>query len=212
MITKLTSKEFTAFNLRHRIALAMLTLLVFCTSAHAQGAVEQIRKRYAAAKAQVEAMGKDDYHPEEFYQLNVTQFLPATGRHEKKVCLYYDFLDDDEIYPSHRLSLVTSKYNFAAREYYEEYLYDEKGNVSFIYSNPSEVDFDGVGCELRFYFSGNHLIKVLVKNRAPGESTFKETYSGTSVPAAYSDYYKQYVSKAKKHYQLFQTIENSTYL
>lgn len=211
MKTRFTTKDFMAFTLRHRIAMAMLMLLVFCTSAQAQGAVEQIRKRYAAVKASVEAMGKDDYNPEEFYQLNVTQLLPATGRHEKKVCLYYDFLDDDEIYPSHRLSLVTSKYNFAAREYYEEYLYDEKGNVSFIYSNLSEVDF-GVGCELRFYFNGNRLIKVLVKNRAPGESTFKETYSGTSVPAAYTDYYNQYVSKAKKHYQLFQAIESSTYL
>ena len=34
---------------------------------------------------------------------------------------------------------LTAKYNFAAREYYEEYLYDDKGQVMFIYAyTPNE--------------------------------------------------------------------------
>jgi hypothetical protein len=98
----------------------------------------------------------------EYYDLHVIQNLPATGPHHENIRMFYgkEEQEDEENYnpyPPHYLRFTTAKYNFAARQFYEEYLYDNKGQVIFIYAITPDVDENMTLYELRMWFNGKHL-------------------------------------------------------
>ena len=121
-------------------------IFIFCLTwtltAGAQNTIENIRKEYQAVHEMIAQMTPDKdgmwQMPPTYFDLNVVQNLPATGPHKENIRMYYGELESDEEeynpYPPHYLRFTTAKYNFAAREFYEEYLYDNKGNVMFIYA------------------------------------------------------------------------------
>ena len=200
-----------------RLIALILTMMLVALGSMAQTAKPQdpkaaIRKHYAAAKAYVEQQqqvedGGDIYPVTQCFTAQVKQNLPATGYHYEDMKMYYreELKEEGQIYPDLFLDFATKRYNFAAREYYEEYLYDQQGRIEFIYSAQPDLS-DGKDYELRFYFNNGELIEVIVKSRQMDGGTFDTIYQGKTVPAPYSDSYKSRLGAAKGIMALFKTI------
>lgn len=179
----------------------------------AQVTVESIRKEYNSIKSDLAEMMKEDGIPAEYYTVQVKQNLPATGPHFEDVIFYWGENDDDEIYPSHYVRYASTKYNFAVREYYEEYLYDQKGNTLFIYARNPEIGFDdGIIYDFRFYLNKGAAFNVIIKSSTDFGKTFKDEYTGKTVPKQYTDLFKGYLESSKRYKKLFEAIESSNHL
>ena len=113
-------------------ALTLLLCLVWSLSAVAQNTIDSIRKEYQGVKEWIALMSENfpsDGIPPEYYELRVAQNLAGSGPHHENIRMYYGELASDEEgdpYPPHFLRFATAEYNFAAREYHEEYLFDDK--------------------------------------------------------------------------------------
>ena len=176
----------------------------------AQNTVESIRKEYQSVHEMMSMMSDDfpaEGMPPEYYDLHVVQNLPGTGPHHEKIRMYYGEVEstseeeDYNPYPPHFLRFVTAKYNFAAREFYEEYLYDAKGRVMFIYCKTPEVNDDMSPCELRMWFDGKRLLRFKGDNTT--SNTIPEKYRGEA------DRCKQ---RAGRFLEMFKGIDDNTYL
>ena len=111
----------------------------------------------------------------------------------------------------HYLQFTTAKYNFAAREFYEEYLYDDRGQVMFIYARTPDVDSGFVVLyELRMWFDNGHLLRFTAK-REEGKA-FKEIYSGTTIPEMYQSETDRCRQRAQRFLTMFKGIDDNTYL
>lgn len=211
----------------------LLLLLCFTAPASrlvAQDALESIRKQYAEIKERIQRMSEPDSWPPEFYQVGVSQNLPGTGLHREDIRMYYDEVrtKEDEIYPPHRICFASSKYNFAARKFYEEYLYDESGKAVFIYARNPDFVF-GLDYDFRFYLNKGKLIWAVIKCRpvegailsaitdiwdasAPTDSEgFRKMYEGSKPPEEYKAFYAGFLQSATKFPALFKAIDGSTY-
>ncbi len=199
-----------------QILRTIFLLLTMCFAAHAiqaQDAKKAIREHYAAVKEQLkmydELKATGDLYPvPQIYSVVVKQNLPATGYHEENIQMIYreETDSDEQIYPNLYLDFATKKYNYAAREFYEEYLYDKQGRVQFIYA--LESDFNEVfQREYRFYFSQGKLIDVNVKSRAKDGEPFTNAYTGKTVPQQYRSYYQDRLSTAKSIQTVFDAID-----
>ncbi|MBQ6202516.1 MAG: hypothetical protein IJK46_00265 [Prevotella sp.] len=198
--------------------------LLICMAAclqlgHAQNTMESIRQRYTEAKKYIEShQGTQDNDGSdwgEYYHMEARLFLPATGGHKEDVYMYWNEREEDVVYPSHYLTFATSKYNYAARNFYDEYLFDEDGKVAFVYVydpltsiSDDEPDME---YEFRFYLNKGKLIKAIVKRRADDQQPFTEVYSGTSLKNRLSTVYDQYVTKAECIRKMFIAIEEEAY-
>ena len=150
--------------------------------AKAQYTIEDIRKSYASVKEYIAQMSGEfptDGIPDEYYHLNIEQNLPGTGPHHEHLWMYYSELEGSPIYPPHYLWFATRKYNYAVREYYEEYLYDRKGQIMFIYATNPDVIFGEI-FEFRLYYDGQRLLKCIVKQRKWDEKNYREVYNGSA--------------------------------
>ena len=203
-----------------------LAILLFCLALHAQWGVAQntmasIRQRYAAMKEYINTHnGTNDNDGAEWmecYHVEARHFLPATGGHKENVYMYFGEKEnpDDLIYAKHWLKFVTTKYNYAVREYYEEYLYDEDGNIAFIYAFQPWLDIEDksedMDYEFRFYFNKGKLINTVVKKSPLGENAFVEDYSGATVKKAYQEFYQGFIARSKDFMKLFYSMENAMY-
>ena len=116
---------------------------------------------------------------------------------------------------------MTAKFNFTAREYYEEYLYDEKGQVMFIYAISPDVGENMIPYEMRMWFDGKRLLRFTAKN-AEGATTseygsllkapFKEVYSGAVIPEMYIMETDRCKQRAQRFLKMFKGIDDNTYL
>ena len=191
----------------------------------AQNTIESIRKAYQGQKEEIARMSENfpgEDTPHVYYHLHVSQNLPGTGMHHENVRMYYGELPSEEEgdpFPPHYLSFVSAKYNFAAREYYEEYLYDDKGQLMFIYAYTPNEELTRM-LEFRLYFDGQRLLRLNVK--ASGDSvsfsdpllasSFKDVYTGTTIPEEYSEYCSIYTFWASNYLKMFEAIDNRTHL
>jgi len=194
----------------------LLLTLAMLQVAEAQHTIALIRKAYQEQKEQI-ALMSDNFPaegcPPEYYHLHTAQNLPGTGPHHENIRMYYDDVETEEdvIIPPHRLTFVSSKYNFAAREFYEEYLFDKQGQVMFIYARTPDVEFPKVH-ELRLYFDGQRLLRLNVKE-AEGQDhlLFKDIFTGETIPEAYKEFCLKYQDQARKFLTLFKSVDESTY-
>lgn len=202
--------------------IAFLLLAACWQTAMAQNTVESIRERYQAMKEYAAShQGTNKYDGAdfgEFYHLEGRQWLPATGGHIEDTYLYYGEVesDGDVIYAPHYVKFVTKKYNYAAREYYEEYLYDADGNVAFIYAydpmyrcGDSQEDQQ---YEFRFYFNRGKLLKAVIKCKNYQEKEYREVWNAKTIQPLYADVLKQYQASAKQLRELFVNIEKEAYV
>jgi hypothetical protein len=205
---------------------------LFCAtwilSATAQNTIESIRKEYNDVHVWISHMMPNEEGetgmPPEYYELNVIQNLPGTGPHREVVRMFYgeEEAAEDVIYPPHYLRFATAKYNFAAREFYEEYLYDEKGRVMFIYAITPDADPNMTPYELRMWFDGKRLLRFTAKKydgpkgyldiASLRKGTFKEVYSGTDIPEMYQLEANRCKDRALRFLEMFKGIDKNTYL
>lgn len=184
-----------------------ILMLVFCMPvAQAQESVEVIRTHYYAVKERISEM-EAQQRPFEYYQVKVAQNLPGTGGHEETVNMYYGDREDHEIWPSHWLELVTTHYNFAARQYYEEYLFHQNGDIAFIYARNPDVEF-GWEYDFRFYFDDG-LQKVDIRRRKINTTDFQQVYDGDEVPQEYHSFFYQFTDRIKLYRILFNAVDEN---
>ena len=184
--------------------------------ASAQNTVESIRKEYQEVQQHIQRMmDPESFVPKEFYALTVHQNLPATGPHQEDIHLYYneDEDDEDKIYLPHYLRFATTKYNIAARPFYEEFLYNKKGEVIFIYGRKLDNDVTKL-YEFRMWYDGNRLLQVMIKSDEsddPNKPEFKDMYTGKTVPEQFSGECNELEAEAQMMKQLFKDIDSSRY-
>ena len=206
-----------------------LLLMVASQMGWAQHTIESIRKTYADVKESI-AMMSDNFPsegiPAEYYHLRVAQNLRATGPHTEDIRMYFNEVEQDEDedwnpYPFHWLRLATAKYNFAVRQYYEEYLYDDKGQVMFIYAITPEIGDDMIPYELRMWFDGKRLLRFTAKKAEVtipfdydnlSAFKYKEEYSGTTIPGQYSSETDRLKDRAQHLLKMFEGIDRNKYI
>jgi len=185
----------------------------------AQNTVESIRQRYAAIQDYIAThTGSNEYDGSdwsEYYHVESRQFLPGTGGHKEDIYMYWNEREEEKVYPSHYITFATVKYNFAARKYQEDFLYDEDGKLAFVFGYDcdaynGETSLGGEH-EFRFYLNKGKLIRAIVKKRTDMTQPFKEVYSGTTLPQAYRYFFENYQEKAEKIRQMFIAIEKEAY-
>ena len=202
--------------------------MVWALSTEAQNTIESIRKEYQGVKEWIALMSEDfpsDGIPPEYYELHVVQNLPGSGPHHENIRMYYGELESEEEgdpYPPHFLRFATAEYNYAAREYREEYLFDNKGQLLFIYILTPGVTYSMETVhELRMWFDGDHLLYFTAK-KAEGmdyidletlrETTFHEEYSGDTIPDIYLNETTRCQHRAIRLLGMFENIDENTYL
>lgn len=207
--------------MKKNIALAALMLLccAWSLSAQAQDAKKSIREHYAAIKEMIAGYAeiKDEEYPvNEHYEVTILQNLPGTGRHQENVIMYYGEKEnpEDEVYPLHFLEYVSASYNFSAMKFYEELLFDEKGDITFIYAHDPSSFSDEFDCEfeVRFYFSGGKLIDTLLKSRKYGQTEYTTEFEGKTLPQKYQVIYDHYMNEVSKYRRLFEAVDGSAHL
>lgn len=189
----------------------------------AQTSIDNIRKHYNETKAWVDGMADPYEFPIEmsedkpnapaYYFVDIEENYPGTGMHHEKVYIYHvdvEGSEEGEVFPPQRLDFAKTNYNFAAREFYEEYLYDKKGRIEFIFASQC-VDKVIQDTEFRFYFNAGKLIKVIVKTRDNENDNYKEVYNGTKVPEKYKQEYESLVNKAGHIKKMFEGIYGYQY-
>lgn len=198
--------------------LSGLLVMAGVLSVAAQDAMSVIRKHYAEAKQKVEQYEKTEeeegYTFPLYYEVNIQQNLPGTGPHRENVRMYYWEEDNEDWQPDEPmlfrgLQFVTYKYNFAAREFYEEYLYDKKGNIEFVYCR--SADMDEYGGEYRLYFKNGELFRVLVSTYNLETEKYEQTYTGTKMPEKYSREYKSCIYYIKQFKNWFDELDSHTF-
>ena len=218
-------------NMMKRIVLAIACLALSLQLTEAQNTIESIRKEYQDVHEWIGHMMPNDEGmtemPPEYYDLNVVQNLPATGPHHENIRMFYGEVENDEEsedwtpYPDHWLRFVTAKYNFAAREFYEEYLYNDKGQVMFIYAITPDVGENVIPYELRLWFNGKKLLRFTAKKADLKEGEYidnmatlkyKEVYSGTTIPELYEREAGRSQQRALRFLEMFKGIDKNTYL
>ena len=189
--------------------------------AMAQDEISTIRKHYAEAQEMVaeyaawEKEGECSMPCPMYYEVNIKQNLPGTGYHKERIRLYFFEKENeegnaDEPMLFRSLHFVTWKYNYAAREFYEEYLYDEKGNIEFAYVRNADMDHFKGG-EMRCYFQNSNLFKVLVSIRNEETEKYEQKYSGTMVPKEYARVYEGCQHEIDRFKHLFEEIDGETF-
>ena len=201
--------------------IAFVGMMVCVLTVSAQDAVSTIRKHYTetqqmvAQYAEWEKEGDWTMPCPMYYEVNIKQNLPGTGYHKEWIRLYFYEKENYEGQPDEpmlfrNIHFVTAKYNYAAREFYDEYLFDEKGNLEFIFARNADID-DFKGGEYRFYFQKGKLIKAIVSVRNPATEKYEQKYTGMKVPEEYESDYKDYLGKAEHYKDLFKTIDAGTF-
>ena len=203
-----------------RIATISILLLI-PLFVNAQDVIEKIRSHYKEAKARIEEMeeGSLDYPFPKYFEVIIKENYPGTGPHVEDVHIYQvveDGYGEEVIFPPCRIDFVTVDYNFAPRKYYEEYLYDKKGNIEFIYAyNP--WDEDDMAWEYRFYFSNGKPIKTIVRKFPITDTYLKnedfslvtnyaDVYNGKTVPKEYKKVYQVFLNSAIRYKNLHDSV------
>ena len=186
-----------------------------------QNTVDNISSRYKAIKDYIATHTGDDQYDGadwgEYHHLTTRQWLPGTGGHVEDIYLYWDEVEgsDELVYPPHRLKFATTRFNYAARRFYQEYLYDADGQVAFIYAYDPSTSFgdndEYMEYELRFYLNKGRIVKAIIKQKAEPDQPYKEEWQGAQLPAKYRSTLDQYLDKAKSLREMFLSIEKATY-
>lgn len=212
-----------------KIIAAIAFLALSALAAEAQNTIESIREAYAGVKECISMMNDSfpaEGIPPEYYHLHVAQNLPATGGHTEDIRMYFNEVEQDEDenwtpYPDHWLRLATAKYNFAIRQFYEEYLYDDKGQVMFIYAITPEIGDEMIPYELRMWFDGKRLLRFTAKKAEITQPfdyedlssfKYKEEYSGTTIPEQYRGETDRCKKQAQRLLVMFKGIDKNKYI
>lgn len=138
--------------MRKILFLTFAFVLVLCASAQAQNdseVIKAVRVAYAAAKEKIKQDGEDAQSRGDAV-VTMHYNVPATGPRTTVAHCFFD-LDTDEDGAHYYPYFITLKYNVAAREYYEEYLFSpESGKLCFAFIQ--QDTYGGTKNEERYYY------------------------------------------------------------
>ena len=131
------------------------TILVLALGAAASAqndtdVVKEVRAAYAAAKEKIQQRQEETGEPRNDAVVTLHYNVPATGPRTTVAHCYFD-LDTDEDGAHYYPYFITLKYNVAAREFYEEYLFHpESGRLQFVFIQ--QDTYEGTKNEERYYY------------------------------------------------------------
>lgn len=148
-------------------ALILALLIAITSSAQTASAVQRIREMYASALnlVKMQDVYREDGIPENNTQIVMKRNLPGTGEQKSVMNFYYSEDDSEESFESNRFFFpvfVTVKYNYAAVNFYDEYLFDEEGKPAFLFRRSDSYSEEGKVDEQRFYIAGGKVVKKLI--------------------------------------------------
>ena len=144
--------------------------------------IQLAREKYAEGLSLIQANAGEEY-PLNFTTVVREQNWAAIGPKTEKMQFYYNEIEDEEDpYPvGYALRMVRYTYNIAARNFLEEYLFDDNGKPLFFFTHFEEmlnsVD-DSFEFEVRYYYDENgnvirSIFKMMDKNGKMKEITTK---------------------------------------
>jgi hypothetical protein len=135
--------------------------------------VELIRMIYSTTNAKIEKVekgGEEDrlagIAVNELVVNKTGKSWPAVGNFKEVYRFYYDN-DGENPYPS-RLLKITKSTESAARRYFEEYVYDLKGNLVFYFERSEEGEKP---LERRIYFDSGKAFRIVDEGKARDKLT-----------------------------------------
>jgi hypothetical protein len=135
--------------------------------------VELIRMIYSTTSAKIEKVekgGEEDrlagIAVNELVVNKTGKSWPAVGNFNEVYRFYYDN-DGENPYPS-RLLKITKSTESAARRYFEEYVYDLKGNLVFYFERSEEGEKP---LERRVYFDSGRAFRIIDDGKARDKLT-----------------------------------------
>ena len=152
------------------LALVILLAAGSFTSINAQtdpsvkSEVNNIRAAYAKAKKEIAQNDAGTTRERSDMVVTSHYMVPSCGLCTETIHYYYTLkIDELTTQPYYLIYFITRKYNVAARQFYEEYLYEGEGpTLKFAFRQYDEID--GNKAEERFYFNYYGLIWKLAKN------------------------------------------------
>ncbi|MBQ9357440.1 MAG: hypothetical protein IJT98_09160 [Prevotella sp.] len=145
-------------------ALAFLLPLRAQTGTASSDAVAQIRQRYAEAHEMM-AYNNTSLETQNQLTVNGSFMCPGTGHRDEQIQYFFttDFDEDSGNYASSPYFIMRS-YNVAARRFYEEFLYNNQGDLIFSYFKGD--DFEGGTAECRYYWNdGGELVHKQIQGQ-----------------------------------------------
>lgn len=184
-----------------------LILLCICGIADAGAQnIASIRERYSTIKDMI-AYQQPDKNTNNTSTVTWSQNAPETGPQIYNYTLYFTPVEynEDGYMKNQKLQFVQSKYNIAASDFYEEYLYDRFENLVFIYTrHPSE---DGnATIDTQVYLNQGTILKMTINEVKDGKS--KLLYSGKSYNND-PQYMKPTIDKATAFVSMFGTMSKT---
>lgn len=141
------------------------------------------REKYADGLALIAANTIDDWSSLNYTSVVRHQNWAAVGEREDKMDFYYHEIEDEEDpYPvGYALRMVRRTYNVAARNFLEEYLFDDNEKPLFFFTHFTEMlnsVEDSFEFEVRYYYDENgnvirSIFKMMDKNGKMKEITEK---------------------------------------
>lgn len=146
------------------------SLSLFAQKGAPEGLMKEIRAKYAEAWQKANEQLQDDVTPNKNYMTATLHYVvPACGQTTETLCYYYILDSDNESGEmAYELYLVTRKYNIAARQFYEEYLFDPAtGKALFVYKKYDSYIGDGTKpAEERYYLENEQVVWRTVSDNA----------------------------------------------
>ena len=133
--------------------------------------IQKIRTRYAQVKAKINE-NVNGYNGGNRATLTMEHTLPGTGKQKVNYTLYFTPYSStgDGYLLDHKLEVVEASYNIAAQQFYEEYLFDDNGQIIFIYGRRPDTEQNG-WIETRWYFNQFQVLKSSITKKIDGQST-----------------------------------------
>ena len=139
------------------------------SSATEKTQVANIRDLYAKAKQQIEDAKRLVKEGEPGNELTINNYyqVPGCGPNNEVISIYYNGTYSEEastvVYIPY---FISRKFNYAVRNYYQEILFDQKGDLVFFFE---KMEND----ETRYYWSTDKLIHEIIK----GDRTTDEVFA-----------------------------------
>jgi hypothetical protein len=169
------------------IIMALLVGFVMPTMAQSKNQkvedrIQLAREKYADGLALISANGEDEY-PLNYTTVVRRQNWAAIGEKVEKMDFYYHEIEEEENpYPvGYTLRMVRYAYNIAARDYLEEYIFDDNEKPLFFFTHFVEIlnsaDYS-TEFEVRYYYDENgkvirSIFKLMDENGKMKEITSK---------------------------------------
>ena len=150
-----------------------LGITVLAAAQNEAAAVREVRAAYAAAKEQIARSSEsDDANLHNDVVTTIRRNMPGSGPSVETYHCYFDLdVQAEPVWEVHyRPYFITRKYNIAARNFYEEYLYEPaSGRLLFVFLQGDSLD--GGKNEERYYYDAEGR---LVSENIKGERTISD--------------------------------------